>query len=162
MMRVPVRIGDPNAVTQRDRGSMLRLDAQYAKQGFRFQRGESDEDSRIMALMSLIHNDRFVVTKDCVQTFEAIKQYQWKDITPMQRAKGEVPKERPLKKNTHLVECAQFMACRQLPSLKKRDIERLTLKTFDDEVHRNIRKQLANKAAARSRGSLSHDLGGFV
>ena len=156
MMRVRWRAADPNAITQRDRGTALSLQTQYAKLGFNFNLGTSSERDRITALARLIHLNRFVVTERCPKTFEAIKQYQWKDLTPSQRKSGEDPKETPLKKNTHLVECAQFAAGRETPGLSKKQIEDRT-RSFHDEVHGAIRKQLARKASARR--SQPHDLG---
>jgi hypothetical protein len=160
MMRVRWRVADPNSITQRDRGTAISLQTQYAKLGYHFNLGASAEKDRIPALAHLIHLNRFVLTENCMKTFEAIKQYQWKDLTPAQRRSGEDPKETPLKKNTHLVECAQYLAGREAPGLTKKEIERRT-KTWQDEVHDNIRKSLAAKASRRT-GKRSHDMGSVL
>lgn len=150
-MRVRWRVADPNAITQRDRGTATPLQSQYQKLGFQFNLGASSEDDRITSLAQLITTRRFVVTKDCPLTFEAIKGYQWEDLTPAQRSKGEDPKERPLKKNTHLVECGQYLASRMLPGVSAKEMRRRTM-TFQDEIHTSIRKSLALKHRKR-RGS---------
>lgn len=148
-MMVRWRVADPNAITQRDRGTAISLQTQYAKLGYNFTLGASSPDARIPALAHLIHTNRFVVTEDCPQTFEAIKNYQWKDLTPAQKARGEDPAQEPLKKNTHLVECAQYLAGREVPQLKFDP--RKHPKDFNEEIHRAIKKQLGRKAKARRR-----------
>lgn len=156
-MNVRWRVADPNSITQRDRGTALSLQTQYAKLGFNFNLGASSDKDRIPALARLVHLRRFVVSRRCEKTFEAIKQYQWKDLSPGQRASGEDPKEVPLKKNDHLVNAAQYIAGRETPSLK---IEKqLHPDSLQDEIHKTIRKQLRNKWNVQ-RGS--HDLGNLA
>lgn len=157
-MTVRWRVADPNSITQRDRGTALSLQTQYAKLGFQFNLGASSEKDRIPALGHLIHLRRFVVSERCMKTFEALKQYQWKDLTPLQRAKGEEAKEQPLKRNTHLVECAQYIAGREAPMPKIK--VPLHPDSFHDQIHRAIQRQLLAKH--RKRGRPHHDLGGLI
>lgn len=138
-MNVRWRVGDPNSITQRDRGTALSLQTQYAKLGYHFNLGAASERDRITALGRLIHLRRFVLSERCERTFEAIKQYQWKDLTPAQRARGEDPTEKPLKRNTHLVECAQFLAGRDVKAPKFGRPS--SARSFDDEIHAALRKQ---------------------
>jgi PBSX family phage terminase large subunit len=155
-MLVRWRVSDPNAITQRDRGSAISLQTQYDKQGFHFNLGASSNKDRIPALAHLIYLRRFVLSRQaCPKTYEAIKNYQWKDLTPAQRARGENPPEEPLKKNDHLVNAAQFLAGREAPRppIHRRDVP----KDFNAEIQQAIRKQLR---AGRRRGSLRHDLPG--
>jgi len=154
-MLVRWRVADPNAIGQRDRGTMIPLETTYAKLGYNFMLGGSHEPTRIVQLGRLIELGRFVVTKNCPKTFEAIKQYQWRDVTPSERARGEDPKSKPLKKNTHLVECAQFIAGREAPppAIPKRP----TTNDLTQDIHRVIRKQLGTRA--RRRAAPRHDLG---
>lgn len=156
-MNVRWRVADPNAITQRDRGSALSLQTQYARQGYHFNLGASSNEARIPALAHLIFTRRFALSRQqCPKTYEAIKNYQWKDLTPAQRSRGEDPKEEPLKKNTHLVECAQYLAGREspLPHISRRNIP----KDFNSEIQQAIHKQLRSR---RRRGpSLRHDLPG--
>jgi phage terminase large subunit len=157
-MQVQWRVADPNAIGVRDRGTMISLQTQYSKQGFHFAMGASSDKIRIPALAHLIHTRRFVVSERCMQTFEAIKDYQWKDLSPAARAIGEDPKEQPLKKDDHLVNCAQFLAGREAPMPKIKVPQQLHPDPLTDEVHRAIRKQLVTKyKRGRSR---YHDLGG--
>lgn len=158
-MNVRWRVADPNSITQRDRGTQMSLQTQYAKLGYNFNLGTASEKDRIPALAHLIHLNRFVVTGNCPKTFEAIKQYQWKDLTPGQRKTGEDPKETPLKKNTHLVECAQYIAGREAPGFKDKEIRRRT-QTFQTEVQDAIHKQL--RAKQRNRRHIRNDLGAHV
>jgi PBSX family phage terminase large subunit len=155
-MAVRWRVADPNSITQRDRGTAISLQTQYAKLGYHFGLGASSEKDRIPALGRLIHLRRFVVSQRCEKTFEALKQYQWRDLTPMQRARGEDPTEKPLKKNTHLVECAQYLAGREAPSPKMQ--APLHPDDFQDQIHRAIRKSIGTKWARRQ-GNHEHDLG---
>jgi PBSX family phage terminase large subunit len=159
-MNIRWRVGDPNSITQRDRGTVMSLQTQYAKAGFNFTLGASAEKDRIPALGRLIELNRFVVTERCPKTFEAIKNYQWKDLTPAQRAAGEDPKEVPLKKDTHLVECAQYIAAREAPVLRP---DKRRPQNLSDEIHRAIRKQLTSKFRQRKGyGGRGHDLGGMA
>ena len=87
-MNVRWRVADPNAITQRDRGTVLSLQTQYQQQGFNFNLGASSEKDRIPALGQLINLRKFVVTSDCERTYEAIKQYQWQDLTPAERSRN--------------------------------------------------------------------------
>lgn len=147
-MQTGWRVSDPNAITQRDRGTMISLQTQYAKQGFHFNMGASADGARIPALAHLIHLRRFVVSRQkCPKTFEAIQNYQWKDLTPAQRAAGENAKEQPLKKNDHLVNCAQWLAGREAPMapIHRRGVP----KDFNAEIHQAIRKQLRTRRARR-------------
>jgi PBSX family phage terminase large subunit len=151
-MRVTTRIGDPGSITQRDRGTMLPLQTQYQKQGFTFQLGSNDQDARIISLGTMISQHRFVLTEDCPLTFEAIKQYQWKELSPAAKRAGEEGKATVLKKNTHLVECAQYLSQRITPGLSRKEMQR-RLTDFDAEVHQNIRRQMSRTAQRRRRGA---------
>lgn len=158
-MLVRWRVADPNAVTQRDRGSAIQLATQYSKQGYTFNLGASSHQDRIPALAHLIYLRRFKLSRQaCPKTFEAIKNYQWKDLTPAQRARGEDPSQEPLKKNTHLVECAQYVAGKEAPMLPVH--RRNAPKDFNEEVHRTIRKNIRDKHQRRLQQR--HGLGGIT
>jgi hypothetical protein len=89
----------------------------------------------------------------CPQTYEQIRDYKWEDLTPTQRAKEIDAPERPLKKNEHLVDCAQYLSSRW--SRPMADPLPRPEQSFSDEVHRAIRKQMKGKRRAK----LTHDLG---
>ena len=152
-MNVRWRVADGNAITQRDRGTMQSLQTQYSRLGYHFQigaGGRGAQDARIYSLGRLIANNRFKISERCPKTIEAIKNYQWKDLTPAQRARGEDPKEEPLKKNTHLVEACQFIAGREAPMNKTRVVRnRSDKEQFAHEVHDQIRKNLKRRRARR-------------
>lgn len=156
-MKVTTRIADPGSITQRDRGTMLSLQLQYQKQGFNFQLGSNDQDARITSLGTMIAQHRFVVTEDCPLTFEALKQYQWKELSPAAKRAGEEGKANPLKKNTHLVECAQYLSQRITPGLSRREMQR-RVTDFQAEIHQNIRKQMARNVQKR-RGQVAGPVG---
>lgn len=153
-MRMKWRCADPT-ITTRDRGTNMKLSDQYARLGFYFDLGPKRPVDRIPMLGTLIRLNRFKVTKECLQTYEAIKDYQWEELTPHQRAKGEDPKEQPLKKNTHLVECAQYVSSRWVapPPRPAHPVD----ESFSEEAQRLIKKQLAFK---RLGPPINHDLGG--
>jgi PBSX family phage terminase large subunit len=106
------RIADPNRITVRDPGSNNRLVDQFRRLGYSFELGPSKYEDRIPALAELIENGRFVVTEQCPQTYEAIRDAKWKDLTPAQRASGEAGPEKPLKKERELCDCAEYLAGR--------------------------------------------------
>lgn len=162
-LKVPVkwRVADPNIMT-RDRGTNMELHTQYARLGYHFQLGPRMHKIRIPALGQLIAQGRFKLTTECPLTYEAIKNYRWEDITPAMRAKGVDPKDTPLKKNDHLVDCAQYVASRWVSP------DRLTMvaREFDTphaqfsyEAQQAIRKQQRRRARSRGR---RHDMGGIA
>lgn len=112
---VQLRIADP-AIATRDWGTNMSLQDQYRRLGFNFQHGAKFHRDRIPALGSLIHQRKFVVTRDCPLTFDQIRDYRWEDLTPSQRARGyshEDGHERPVTVNDHLVDAAQYIASRR-------------------------------------------------
>jgi PBSX family phage terminase large subunit len=141
-MRVSWRIADPN-ITTADRGTNMKLSDQYRRLGYTFQQGPRQHKDRIPMLGQLIHLGRFKLTKDCPRTYEAILNYKWEDITPAMRAKGVDPKETPLKKNDHLVDCAQYLSSRfVMPTKKETEPDNLTThEEFSRDVHKALRKQ---------------------
>jgi PBSX family phage terminase large subunit len=156
------RVADPQAINVRDRGTQMTLHDQYRKLGYSFQLGPSKHSDRIPSLGQLIFLRRFVVTKDCPLTYEQIKEYRWKDLTPSQRARGEDAPETPLKKNSHLVDCAQYIASRRMAPPKidatSGEDDRPVNET-DAEIREAIRKKVMNqRPGARPR---NHDLGGI-
>lgn len=158
-MRVRWRVADPNSVTQRDRGTQIPLDKQYSKLGFNFQLGASSDKVRIPQLGLLIARRQFVCTPATRRTFDAIKNYQWVDLSPTQSAKGEDAPEKVLKKDTHLVECAQYVAGRRLIAPKPNPYTGLTDdQAFQKEILTQVQKQV--RARMGGRKASRHDLGG--
>jgi PBSX family phage terminase large subunit len=155
-MNVRWRVADPSIAT-RDRGTNMALSDIYRRLGYKFQHGPKSHKDRIPALGQLIHTGRFVLTTECPMTYEAIKGYRWEDITPAQRSKGVDPREVPLKKDEHLVDCSQYLASRWVRPIHPESITEP--ETFSDEVWRMMRRKI------RSRGhdlAPAHDLGGLV
>jgi PBSX family phage terminase large subunit len=155
-MRVQKRIGDPKAITQRDRGSTERLDRQYARKGFRFQLGPSGVDDRLTSMGELIAQGRLVVTSECPRTYEQILNYQWEDLSPAQRARGKSAK--PLKKDVDLVDATQMATSNYVPPPKVKPAGSPE-EQHSREVHAAIRKQRAKRRARKGRPQ--HDLGGM-
>lgn len=152
-MNVRYRVADPSIET-RDRGSNMALSDQYRRLGYTFAHGPKQHKDRIPALGQLIHAKRFVLTTDCPLTYEAIKGYRWEDVTPAQRSKGVDPREAPLKKNDHLVDCAQYLASRWVKPLGSDLV--LPEESFSDEVWRMMRRKLR---ADRADQSVTNDFG---
>lgn len=154
-MRVQWRVADPNSITVRDRGSNMGLDTQYARLGFNFALGPRNYKDRIPMLGQLITNKQFVTTKDCPRFFEAVKNYQWADLTPHMRAKGIDAPEKPLKRNDHLVDCGQYLSSRYVKPLliptPQADV------TLSEEIHKAIRNKIRNRGRVR----YNHSLGGI-
>lgn len=146
-MNVKVRKADPSIMT-RDRGTNMSLHTQYQRLGFNFQLGPKLHKDRIPALGQLIHTGQFVVTKRCMLTYEAIKNYKWEDLTPAQRARGDDPKETPLKRNDHLVDCAQYIASNWIKPLdiKAPGPDLSDAEHFGREATAAIRKKIAGSS----------------
>lgn len=156
-MKVRWRVADPTAIMTRDRGSNMQLQSQYARLGFNFNLGAKDHKVRIPALGQLIHSKQFVVTKNCPMTYEQIKDYKWEDLSPAMRARGIDAPERPVKRNEHLVDCAQYVASRWVrPTLNTGEIK--PADSFAAEVSLNIRKQINRKRLP----GYDHDLGSVI
>lgn len=136
------RVADPSIMTT-DRGSNMTLFDQYRRLGYTFTLGPKDHKDRIPALGQLITMRRFLLTPNCPQTYEAIKDYQWEDLTTAMKQKGVDAPERPLKSNDHLVDCSQYVASRWIkpfiPGSGKQP------KTLAQEVNENIKRSLARK-----------------
>lgn len=153
--RVTRRIADPT-VNTRDRGSNMALADQYRRFGFNFELGPRVVAERLPMLGQLIHEGRFVCTANTPQLFERLREYKWQDLTPAQREKGSEPA--PLKKDTHLVEAAQYIASRYItapPVVATGDAPEDPRAEFAAEVNRAIRKQML----ARQSATGDHDLG---
>lgn len=148
-MNVRWRVADPSIMTT-DRGSNMTLSDQYRRLGYRFNLGPKNHKDRIPALGQLITMRRFLLTPDCPQTFEAIKDYQWEDLTTAMKQKGVDAPERPLKANDHLVDCAQYLSSRWIkpfiPGSGKQP------ETLSQEVTKNIKRSLAQKREAVAAG----------
>lgn len=147
-MNVEWRVSDPNAISQRSRETMIKLQDAYRRLGFNFVFGTSDEDTRIWQLGRALKLGRVVYADNCTRSIEAVRNYQYEDLTPSQRAKELDPTERVLKRNTHLVEVSQWLAGRllPLPTLAK---YRTTPRDLKDEVWAYMRQQ---RVAPRSDG----------
>lgn len=156
--RVRWRVADPNSITVRDRGSNMSLQDQYARLGFHFDLGPSSEPARVQMLGQLIGTRRFVTTKDCPMTYEAIKNAQWEELTAHMRSKGIDAPEKVKKKDMDLVDCAQYLASRQVKPMKLA-VPKAPM-TTNQEIHAAINKQIKNKAQARF--GRNHDLGTVV
>jgi PBSX family phage terminase large subunit len=156
-MRPRVRIADPKAIPVRDRGSNMSLRDQYRRLGFHFQDGTNNVDTRVTALGQLIAQGRFVVTSDCMETFDQIQQYRWEDLTPDQRERGREAK--PLKRNVDLVDAAQYIACRYVapPKFDPLATDLTPQEEFAQDVQAAIRRKLATRTATRA-----HDLGNII
>lgn len=114
-MNVRRRIADPSIAT-RDRGSMTALETQYLLGGMHFEHGPSLIKDRLPMLGQLIHTEMLAVTEECIQTWEAIQQYRYEELTPTQAAKGEEAK--PNKRGVDLVDATQYIASRWMPEPK--------------------------------------------
>ncbi len=154
-MKVRRRIADPHSINVRDRGTNNALSDQYRRLGFNFELGPTREHERIPALGQLIAQQRFLVTSDCPQSYEQILNYRWKDLTPQQRSLGLDAPAKPLKRNTHLVDCGQFVASRYIapPKIEARVEDQRA--DWSQEVQRTIRQQISDRRNATS----PHDLG---
>ena len=79
----------------------------FGHYGLHFRKGMKDYSSRINALNQFFSRNQLSISEQCPQTAIAIQQYRWEDIGA--QAKHDGP-ERPLKKNDHLVNAAEYLA----------------------------------------------------
>lgn len=148
-MNVRWRVADPSIETK-DRGSNMALKDQYRRLGYRFNLGPKDHKDRIPALGQLITMRRFLLTRDCPQTYEAIKDYQWESLTTAMKQKGTDAPERPLKSNDHLVDCAQYISSKWVRPFIAGSGK--APKTFTQEVNENIKRALVAKKESHDPG----------
>jgi PBSX family phage terminase large subunit len=161
LCKVRQRIADPT-VTTRDRGSNNRLSDQYQRAGYNFELGPKREKDRIPMLGQLIEDGRFRVTSDCPRTFEAIQNYRWKDLTPRQREEGA--DQHPIKKDDHLVNCAQYITSKYIPPPRITPLpEALAGATPDEqrvaEHNAQIRAAIRKQLEAKQTRTVGNDLG---
>jgi len=140
------RVADPVAMWTRDRGSNMGLNEQYRRLGFNFTKGPKDHKDRIPMLGQLIAGRRFLLTQECPQTYEAIKNYQWEDLSTAMKQRGVDAPERPLKKDDDLVDCAQYLSSRFVSTRNPEPLK--PPETLGEEVTRQIKKELAAKREA--------------
>lgn len=147
-MNVRWRVADPGAITVKDRGTTMGLDRQYARHGYRFALGPKDDKDRIPMLGQLIQMRRFKLTPNCPLTYEALKGYQWEDLSPAMKRKGVDAPERPLHKNTHLVCCAQYLSSKFVKPPKRRlaDLNLTPQEELAREVTSITRRQMQRKS----------------
>ena len=136
------RVADPSIKTT-DRGSNMELHTQYQRLGFNFALGPRTHQQRIPMLGTMIEQRRFLATENTPRLYEAIKNYQWVDLTPQQRAKGLDAPERPLKKDDHLVDCSQYITSRFVSPVKHAKENVPT--DFNAEIHETIKKQIQSQ-----------------
>lgn len=144
-MQVKWRVADPN-IRQRDKGSNMSLESQFNRYGFHFQMGPIRYQDRLPMLGQLIHQKRFVVTRDCPETYEQIKNYRWKDLTPQQRSQGVESSTEPVKAKDHLVDCAQYVCSRYVAPPRLNRLERPDASEFNTEVWRGVRAKIRSKS----------------
>lgn len=138
----------------------MALDDQYRRLGYNFEYGPRLIADRLPMLGQMIVQGRFKVTTDCVRAYEQIRDYRWADLTPAQRTAGTEAK--PLKKNTHIVDTAQYVCSRYIQAPR---VAAGTAPVMDDpgdqrkadfnaEIQKAIRKKLGTRTA-----TTNHDLG---
>jgi phage terminase large subunit len=141
-MQVRWRTADPR-IRVRDPGSNNSLERQMQRKGFNFAIGPTKERDRIPPLGNMIERGLFVCTTDCPRLYESISQYRWKDLSPGQRSRGEEGDEKPLKKNTHLTETAQYIAARYMKPQPHDPA--LTDTRWDADIRKAISKQVRKR-----------------
>lgn len=157
-MNVQRRVADPSIMTT-DRGTNMVLADMYRRAGFQFDLGPRMHKDRIPALGQMIHLRRFVLTRNCPQTYEQIKNYKWEDITPAMRAKGVDAPEKPVKRNDHLVDCAQYLCSRWVPPQRVKPEDRP--ETFSQKMNR-IAREKNRRNALGQRGMGERDIGPMI
>jgi hypothetical protein len=117
------RVADPNKIHVRDAGSGVSLHRQWQRKGYQFNNGPSQHKDRIPMLGTLIKAKRFMVTTDCMQTFDQVQAYRWEDLTATLRQRlgshaEEYAPEKPIKVYDDLVDAAQYLSSRWVTPMK--------------------------------------------
>lgn len=112
------------------------IDHWFRQYGIHFQPGAKDYDSRIQALNEGLSKRALVVSSACPMTQIAFQQYQWEDL----KVDDKDPAEKPVKKNDHLVDAAQYFMTLFTASAPPADANR-TL-SADEEIRRIVRNQV--------------------
>lgn len=149
-MKVTKRIADPT-IMKRDAGTQLTLDDYYRREGFHFQLGPVREAVRVPLLGQLILPRRFVFMRGsdhCDRTAEQIANLKWKELSPQQRALGVDAPEKVLKRDSDLVDCAQYLASGFVkPAILKVPDKP---KDLNAEIWESVKKDLRKKATKSS------------
>lgn len=161
------RVADPNSVHVRDRGTMMSLHRQYARQGFIFHDGPSSHQDRIPMLGTLVKHRRIFATVRTPMFFQQMADYRWEDLTPaMKRKLGtneEYGPERPVKVNDDLVDCGQYLSSRLVKPIKPKARNLRSHETDwaaeSAELTDQIKRQ---RRATRNRVQSAHDLAGVT
>lgn len=129
------RVADP-AVQQRSQVSGKSIDFHFKQAGMPLLFGMKRHEDRINALTRMLTSGQLKFSDNCPMTAIALQQYRWADATS--RGSEDGP-ERPVKKNDHLVNAAEYLATHFMAAPK---IEPERPKgTFNDELWGAVRKQ---------------------
>jgi PBSX family phage terminase large subunit len=121
----------------------------FSKYGLHFRKGMKDYSSRINALNQFFMRNQLSISEQCPMSSIAIQQYRWEDISAT--AKHDGP-ERPLKKNDHLVNAAEYLAT--LFATPASQVEEKPVYTFASDVWATVKKQIANRNRYKPRSVL--------
>lgn len=139
--RILYRVADP-AVQQRSQVSGKSVAHHFSMAGMSLQFGMKRYEDRINALTRMLTNGTLKFSRNCPMTTIAIQQYRWAD-TMVKNTDGS---EKPVKKNDHLVNAAEYLATHFMaaPSIERPKPP----PTFSDEVWASVKKQV-NKGLRR-------------
>lgn len=146
---VTLRMADP-MVSRRELTSNMSIGHVFARGGFVFQPGPRTHDERIPILQELVTNRQLVLSERCTKTYDALKNYQWQDMTPKAKELGLNRSEKPLKKNDHLVDATGYMGSRFLRPV----VEKLRTPNYSFEeqqarrIHKKMQQRCYNKSSA--------------
>lgn len=154
--RVQWRVADPNKIHVRDMGTAVSLHRQWQRKGYIFQNGPSQHKDRIPMLGTLIKQNRFKVTTECMQTFDQIQAYRWEDLTATMRQRlghhaEDYAPEKPLKVYDDLVDTAQYLSSRWVAPPKREKPDKDKPKTEwerqSEELRGSIKKHYRRGAS---------------
>jgi hypothetical protein len=142
------RVGDPNSMHVRDRGTMMSVHQQWVRHGIVFQNGPSRHADRIPMLGALLNQDRFKLSRACPQTAEQIEGYRWEDLTTATRTRlGEHAEayapEKPVQAFDDLVDCAQYLSSRWVRPMQGASPKRVKPQTPWQEQSDELRATMA-------------------
>lgn len=130
------RVADP-AIKQRTADEGKSVFYWMTTHGLNFQLGMKDYSSRINAQIQLLVSDDLVIADTLDMTIAQYEQYRWSKLSVTRETDGP---ERPHKKDDHLVDSDQYLATIFVANAKIP--QPLKPLTFDDEVWRQVKKQV--------------------
>lgn len=123
------------------------IDYFFRKHGLYFTAGAKGYEARINALNQVMTPRNLLVSTACPQSQVAYQQYRWEDL----KFDDKDPAERPVKKNDHIVDAAEYFFTLFTNTKVPDDANRPL--SFDEQLRKMVRTQVKKHATMHKRRS---------